>query len=185
MVSTDPNLRSTPPVLDAGACRLRPWQASDLDALLRHADDPEVSRFLRDRFPSPYTRADGEWFLADCQQLVDEWRLAIEVDAEAVGGIGLRFGQAEERASAEIGYWLGRSHWGRGLARAAVAALVDHAFAVLPLHRIHTTVFAGNPASMRVLEHCGFQREGVLRAAVIKRGELLDAVVYARVRTAR
>ena len=183
MSSHQTTLRSTPPVLDAGVCRLRPWHASDLEALLLHADDPEVSRFLRDRFPSPYTRADGERFLADCQQLHDEWRLAIDVNGEATGGIGLRFGHAEERTCAEIGYWLGRNHWGRGLARAAVAALVDHAFAVLPLHRIHTTVYAGNSASMRVLEHCGFQREGVLRAAVIKRGELLDAVLYALVRT--
>src|SRR5690606_15578290 len=136
---------------------------SDLDALVHHAGDPEVSRFLRDRFPLPYTRADGEAFLASCRRLQNEWRLAIEVDGAAAGGIGLRFGEAEERACAEIGYWLGRACWGRGLARAAVAALVDHAFAVLPLNRIHTTVFAGNPASMRVLEHCGFQREGVLR----------------------
>jgi len=171
-----------PTLLDAGRCRLRPWRRDDLDALLRHADDPEVSRCLRDRFPSPYTRADGEWFLDDCQRLGHEWRLAIEVDGEAVGGIGLRFGRDEERGGAEIGYWLGRRHWGRGLARAAVTALVEHAFATLPLHRIHTTVFANNPASMRVLEHCGFQREGVLRAAVIKRGEVLDAVVYARLR---
>lgn len=172
-----------PPRLDCGPCLLRPWRSSDLEALLRNADDPDVSRALRDRFPFPYTRADGETFLASCEHLDGEWRLAIEFEGEAAGGIRLCFGRAEERGSAEIGYWLGRAHWGRGIARTAVIALVDHAFSTLPLHRIHTKVYANNPASMRVLEHAGFSREGVMRAAILKRGELLDAVLYARVRT--
>lgn len=177
-----PYTRAPGPVLDCGCCRLRPWRSGDLDALLRHADDPQVSRGLRDRFPWPYTRAHGEAFLASCQQAEGEWRLAIEVDGEAAGGIGLHAGSAEERGNAEIGYWLGRAHWGRHIARTAVRTLVAHAFQVLPLYRIHSHVHADNPASMRVLEHAGFEREGVLRAAVQKRGALLDAVVFARVR---
>ena len=46
-----------------GRVQLRPWQAGDLEALLEHANDVEVSRGLSTRFPYPYTRADGEAFL--------------------------------------------------------------------------------------------------------------------------
>jgi RimJ/RimL family protein N-acetyltransferase len=50
------------------------------------------------------------------------------------------------------------------------------------LHRLYATVYANNPASMRVLEKAGFAREGTQKSAVMKRGELLDLVVYARTR---
>ena len=46
--------------LDAGICVVRSWRTADLDALVRHADNPNVARQLRDRFPQPYTRSDGE-----------------------------------------------------------------------------------------------------------------------------
>ena len=64
---------------------------------------------------------------------------------------------------------------------AAVRAMSDHAFSPLGFCRIETPVFAWNPASMRVLEKCGFVREGVLRQSVFKDGELIDSVLYAQV----
>ena len=51
--------------IDVGdGTRLRPWRIDDLDALVRHADDERISRGTSDRFPFPYTRADGEAFLS-------------------------------------------------------------------------------------------------------------------------
>ena len=49
------------------------------------------------------------------------------------------------------------------------------------LVRIDAAVFAWNPASMRVLEKCGFVREGVLRRSIFKDGQLIDSVLYARI----
>ncbi len=56
--------RALTPPLQGEGFRLRPWRPEDLESLLRHANDAEVSRGLRDRFPYPYTREDGEAFLA-------------------------------------------------------------------------------------------------------------------------
>ena len=50
------------------------------------------------------------------------------------------------------------------------------------LMRLESPVFEWNPASMRVLEKCGFQREGVLRKSISKDGQIIDAVLYARIR---
>ena len=58
---------------------LRAWSADDLGALLRHADDPQVPRGLSERFPHPYTRADGEAFLAGRVVDLDGPVLAIEI----------------------------------------------------------------------------------------------------------
>ena len=61
---------------------------------------------------------------------------------------------------------------------ASAAAMVGHIRATIPVVRLAAPVFAWNPASMRVLEKVGFEREGVLRQSVFKDGEQIDAVLY-------
>jgi len=170
------------PVIDCGACVLRPWRAGDLDSLVRHANDERISRNLRDRFPYPYTRADGQAFLAHLAQPSREWRYAIDVEGEAVGGFGYRPGEDVHRFDAELGYWLGCVYWRRGIVSAAIRASVPIAMQAMPLLRVHASAYSANPASMRLLEHCGFEREGVLRAAVVKRGAVFDLMMYSVVR---
>jgi [ribosomal protein S5]-alanine N-acetyltransferase len=166
--------------LDCERCVLRPWTPHDVPSLVRHANNHLVSRRLRDRFPHPYTRADAEQLIAYAQQQSSPPTVfAIEVENEAVGGIGLERKSDVECCSAEIGYWLGEDVWGRGIATAAVGALTSYGFEVLSLSRIFATPFANNPASIRVLEKAGYVREGVLRRSAIKEGVILDQVLYA------
>ena len=161
---------------------LRSWQVDDLDALLRHADDIRIVCGLSDRFPHPYTREDGERFLAG--EVVDlrDPVFAIEVDGQACGGIGARPGHAERRHGAELGYWLGHSHWGRGLMTQVVALYAPWVMRHLALYRLQATVLDDNHASARVLQKNGFEEEGAQRCAVVKFGELHDLRVFAKVR---
>ena len=169
--------------LDCGVARLRPWRATDQDSLVANASHADVSRGLRDRFPYPYTGDDGRAWLARAVDEADRaW--AIEVDGAAVGGISLHPGTDVHRHSAELGYWLGRRYWNRGIMTAIVTVFAGHAMSAFRLYRLFATVYANNPASARVLEKAGFAREGVQKSAVVKRGELLDLIVYARVRSA-
>ena len=87
-----------------------------------------------------------------------------------------------ERFTADVGYWLGESWWGRGIATAALAALTRHVFAATGVERLQATVFEWNPASMRVLEKNGYVREGWLRRSIVKDGHLIDRAMYARLR---
>jgi ribosomal-protein-alanine N-acetyltransferase len=107
---------------------------------------------------------------------------AIEVDGQAIGSIGYVPGQDVERHSAEVGYWLGRAYWGRGIATAAVRALTVQLLDRPDFRRLHATVFAWNPASARVLEKAGYTLEGRLRDAVTKDGKTTDGLLYAIVR---
>jgi RimJ/RimL family protein N-acetyltransferase len=168
--------------LSAGPCVLRPWRAEDLESLLRHANNVNVARQMRDAFPHPYTRADGQVWLNIAQAGDPPTHFAIEFAGEAVGGIGLKPGSDIERVSAEVGYWLGESVWGRGLATAALNALCDHAFETFELTRIFALPFAHNLASRRVLEKARFRLEGLLRQSAIKEGRVVDQVLYARTR---
>ncbi len=74
--------------------------------------------------------------------------------------------------------------WGRGIAKEAARAVINHAFAHFPLQRLEAGVFEWNLASMRVLENLGFLRESVLRKSVVKDGQLIDRVLYARLTNA-
>ena len=94
-------------------------------------------------------------------------------------------GEDIHRRSAEIGYWLGETYWNRGIVSEAVRALAEYSFRLFDLARVYAQVFAANPASARVLEKAGFTFEGRLRAALCKRGEIHDALLYASVRDAK
>jgi RimJ/RimL family protein N-acetyltransferase len=167
--------------LDCGACLLRGWEDADRDSLLAQANNRNVWRNLKDRFPHPYTERDAEAWLALARAQPDRLNWAIVVDEAAVGGIGLEPLADVHRGTAHIGYWLGESFWGRGIMTAAVRAVTGHAFSPLGFRRIETPVFGWNPASMRVLEKCGYAREGVMARSVLKDGELIDSVLYAKV----
>ncbi len=167
--------------LDAAGCVIRPWTVDDAPAIVRWADNPNVSRWLRDRFPSPYRLADAEAYLHGLAEGGRELAWAIEVGGDPIGGVGLVMGQDVERFSAELGYWLAEPFWGRGFATAAVRRVVDHAFSDLGLLRVWAVTFDANPASARVLEKSGFVFEGVERSAAVKRGCGHDLLVWAQV----
>jgi RimJ/RimL family protein N-acetyltransferase len=162
--------------------RIRDWRLDDADALLRHADNRRVWRNLKDRFPHPYTRMDAERWLTEVCARWPRTQFAIEVDGEAAGAIGLEPQADVFRGSAEIGFWLGEAYWGRGIATDAVRAFTEVALDELGLRRLFAGVFEWNPASMRVLEKAGYAREGLLRRSVVKDGQTIDQVLYARVR---
>jgi ribosomal-protein-alanine N-acetyltransferase len=165
--------------LDCGCCVLPSWREGDESSLVRHANNYEVWRRLRDGFPHPYTHADAERWLAFARRQDPQTHLAIELRGEATGGIGLELGSDIERRSAEIGYWLGETLWGRGIITAAVEALTRYGFEALNLTRIFAVPFAATSASIRVLEKCGYIREGTMRRSAIKEGVVIDQVLYA------
>jgi RimJ/RimL family protein N-acetyltransferase len=170
-------------LLDLGdGLRVRPWRRDDLDALLRHADNPKIAANLRDQFPHPYTRRDGIDYLNYVRGMDVPMSLAVEYEGEAIGGIGFKLGLDIARLSVEMGYWLAEPYWGRGLATRAVIAASDWAFDTYKVVRIFATTFSHNVASMRVLEKAGFEREGVLRRSAIKNGAVLDQVMFSKVR---
>lgn len=161
---------------------LRAWRTCDRESLVRHGDDVRVWRNLGDIFPRPYTLQAADAWIAHVAAPGASVHLAIDHDGEAIGGIGIVAGEGNSHHTGRFGYWLGAAFWGRGIATHAARALKDQAFAGGRFVRLEAPVFAWNPASMRVLEKCGFVREGVLRRSVLKDGQLIDSVMYAALR---
>lgn len=171
---------SMPFDLDAGICRVRSLRESDLHPLVESANDRRIWLQVRDRFPHPYTAAEGTAFLSHTVGIEPELTFAIEVDGAMRGAIGIVPGSDVERVSGEVGYWLAPAYWGRGIATAALSAFVPRAFATFALERIFALPFAHNAASRRVLEKSAFVLEAVLRRSAIKDGRVLDQALYAR-----
>jgi RimJ/RimL family protein N-acetyltransferase len=164
-------------------CTLRPWRAGDEPSLERHANNRNVSRNLRDRFPYPYTSADAKaWIAFNAGLTPPVQHFAIVVDGGAVGGIAVEPNEAERRRSAEVGYWLAEPFWGRGIATEALRAITEYAFKTFDVCRLEAGVYAWNPASARVLEKAGYTLEGRARQAVIKDGQMTDRLLYGLVR---
>ena len=162
---------------------LRPWRRSDAGALVRNADDREVWRNLGDAFPHPYTPRDAKTWLEGGYKTRNELSLAIDLGEGAVGGFGLQFRTDPIfRGTAELGYWLGRAWWGRGIMTEVVRAFVPWAFERFDLIRVEAGVLAWNPASARVLERAGFAFESRQAKYVIKDGQVLDRLLYVRFR---
>ena len=160
--------------------QLRRLRRGDEEALTANANDRDVWRNVRDRFPHPYNLGDAAWWIANS----GETHFGIEVDGVIAGCIGFDRDEDVFRLSAEIGYWLGRNYWGKGIATAAVSTLTDRVFATTDIVRLYAGVFEWNAASARVLEKSGYVFEGRKKRAVVKDGQLIDELLYAKVKPA-
>jgi RimJ/RimL family protein N-acetyltransferase len=154
---------------------------ADASAIVRHANNVNVARQLRDRFPHPYTPRHALEFLEFATAAEPSTHFAIEVEGEAVGSVAFVRGSDVERYSAEIGYWLGESLWGRGITTESVSLVTDYVFTNTDILRLFALPFADNTASRRVLEKAGYGCEGILRASAVKFGEPRDQALYSRI----
>jgi RimJ/RimL family protein N-acetyltransferase len=166
---------------------LSPIQNGDQAAYVEHFRDKATTDNLL-KIPYPYTEEDAEaWVKSRLEAALkqpQETSFALRrIDGFLIGGIGLvlNSGAAEHRA--ELGYWVAKDYRGRGLATAAIRAMVQYAFQSLGLKRVEALAFSHNLISHRVLEKAGFKREGLLEGYHLKNGALQDACIYAVVRT--
>jgi RimJ/RimL family protein N-acetyltransferase len=168
-------------LLTGSRCTLRPWHSADAEPLAKYANNANIARNLRDRFPHPYTLRDAKAFIQSCAAVRPHLSFAIVVDQEAVGGIGISPGSDVERFSAEIGYWLAEPFWGRGIAAEALELMAAYAFSTCRLLRLFALPFAENRQSTRILEKAGYTREAILRSSAVKDGTVRDQALYALV----
>jgi ribosomal-protein-alanine N-acetyltransferase len=159
---------------------LREYADSDLERLVQLANNENVSRYLVYTFPYPYTHEDAEWWIGTGSKQNGGIARVIEYQGVFVGNIGIRPESGWREHLGEIGYWLGEDYWGKGIATAALSQMTEYGFNSRNFRKLYATALAPNIASMRVLEKCGYQREGILRGEVQKSGTYFDLHHFAR-----
>jgi RimJ/RimL family protein N-acetyltransferase len=122
------------------------------------------------------TAAMVESILADVEALeVLQWGIERDADGRLLGTVTLIAQGSQPRA--ELGYILGRDHWGQGYGGEAQRRVIEFAFDDLGLHRLEADTHPQNEASLRSLERLGFRREGTLRERWIVAGEPSDSAI--------
>lgn len=159
--------------------RLREWRIEDAATVARYANNINVARFLTDAFPHPYTEENGLDFITMALSNNEMTLMAIEIEGEPAGGIGIHPQKDIHRRNAELGYWLAEKYWGKGIMTLAVKEMIGIGFGRYDIDRIFARPFSNNPGSQRVLEKAGFRLEGRFERTLVKNGEYLDELIYA------
>ena len=168
-----------PPTLTTPRLVLRPFAPEDAAAVRAHLDDREMASTTA-TIPHPYPEGAAETWIATHaarHEAGEAVLLAIALrDGTLVGSSELRIEAAHRRA--DLGYWIGRAHWGQGYATEAADALLRWGMRTLGLHRVHASHMSRNPSSGAVLRKIGMRHEGTLRGHLLKRGVLEDLEVW-------
>ena len=141
---------------------LRPWQESDAEALFKYASDPEVGP--RAGWPVHKSLEESLDVIRNIFTNDHTWAIELNETGEAIGCIGYypsgesNIGIGED--DAEIGYWVAKPYWNKGICTEALRLMIDYCFIVKGFHTLWCDYFVDNPASGRVMEKCGFQDTG-------------------------
>lgn len=158
---------------------LTEWRESYVNSLAKHANNPKIAQFLRDSFPSPYTKEDANaWIQFNQTKTKPIINLAIVVEGTCVGAIGLLPKTDIHRCNIEMGYWIGEAYWGQGIVTEAVNYMIKYTFEQFDVARIYAGAFEGNIGSQSVLRKAGFTLESTIPKGVVKNGVLLDEYIY-------
>jgi len=168
------------PTLETERLRMRPYTEADVAELLPLIGTREVAATTL-RIAHPYTEQDARAFFALAQEPDKLWlAITLRSDGRQIGGIGLRIEARHQHA--ELGYWLGVEHWGKGYATEAGQEMLRYGFEDLGMHRIFATHFKHNPASGRILKKLGMRYEGCQREHLLKWEQFVDSEMYGLLR---
>ena len=160
---------------------LRRLETADARDIFEYGRDPEVARHvLWEAYTSvgeckSYIRAmQRRYRLGDPAS----WGIVLKEEGRVVGTIGYMWYQSEHSA-VEVGYSLARACWNQGLMTEALSAVIAYTFDKLRVNRIEAQFDVRNPASGRVMQKNGLQREGLMRQRMYNKGEYIDVEMWA------
>ncbi|WJG08597.1 GNAT family protein [Aliiglaciecola sp. LCG003] len=159
--------------------RLRTFESTDTDLLVKYLNNKQVTQYITDAVPTPYTPSDGQWWVEHSKR--SQYTKAIEYQGKLVGCISAQVGSFEYYRSAELGYWIGQEYWNKGIATSAVKQFSDRLFSTTHIVRLFVSVVSLNTASIRVLEKNGFRSEGIRKSASYKNNQFFDECVLAKI----
>ncbi len=179
--ATEPSGDPVPTITVSDQFSLSPITWDDKPAYLEYLN--QTAEFYANgvETPFPYTEADADRWISftqietlarDCRR---SWAIRDE-GQQLVGGIGLS--EIKQADKANVGYWLAKPLWGRGIVTSAVRTVCSFAFREYALRKIYARAYATNPASARVLSKAGFKHEGTLRQEFVRNGTTVDDLMF-------
>ena len=141
---------------------LRPWRESDAGALFKYASDPDVGP--RAGWPPHRSVEESLELIRTVFSGEGMWAVELKETGEAIGCVGYLPASASNleigEDQCEVGYWIAKTYWDKGICTEAMRAVVDYCFNVKGFSVLWGDYFPENPASGRVMEKCGFTDTG-------------------------
>lgn len=168
------------PTMAAQRVQLRWLTDHDVPALFTVFGDPQVTRYWG--HPAFADEDGAAKLLANihaqfAQRRLFQWGIALIETNTVIGTCTLAALDSKNRR-AELGFALGRAHWGCGYAGESLRTLLSFAFSTMRLHRLTADTDPRNEASIRTLERHGFRREGFFREHHLAQGERQDSIMF-------
>jgi RimJ/RimL family protein N-acetyltransferase len=160
---------------------------SDTHFLVQYMNDQEIFNNTLN-IPNPYFESDAEWFISTSResdqtnQFRTNWIIRDRHTGALMGGIGRLVKYGNNSHKDEIGYWLARPYWNKGIMTEVVRIFCTYLQNEHHLIRIEAYIYWFNTGSQRVLEKSGFLQEGVLRKFTLKGQEYRDCILFAMVK---
>ncbi len=143
---------------------LRPWRDEDAEALYKYASDPEVGP--RAGWPPHKSVEESLEIIRTIFHSDHMWAIELKETKEPIGCMGyMVYGESNiniGKNDAEVGYWVARPYWNRGICSEALRLLIDYCFNDKGFGTLWADYFPDNPASGKVMEHCGFSDTGAV-----------------------
>lgn len=156
-------------IIETERLLLRPWAENDAASLFRYASDPEIGPAAG--WPAHVSVEESRHIIRTVFSAPETYAICLREQGASVGGPVGSIGLMAPRACCtdaaggdlEVGYWIGKPHWGRGLVPEALRAIIAHAFDNLGCERLWCCHYEGNERSRRCMEKCGFRYVSIAR----------------------
>lgn len=137
---------------------LRPWNENDAEELYKYAKDPEIGPIAG--WPVHTSVENSREIIRTVLSAEETYAVCLKENGLPIGSIGLILcgdtDMTDREDECELGYWIGREFWGRGLIPEAAEELIRHGFEELGMNIIWCGYYDGNEKSKRVQEKLGF-----------------------------
>lgn len=164
-------------ILETERLILRPWEDSDAENLYVYAKDPEVGPIAG--WPPHKSVDESRNVIKTVFSASEAYAICLKADGKAIGAIELKLNghtdMTDRDDECELGYWLGKPFWGKGIMPEAAREMIRHGFEDLNMSAIWCGYYEGNAKSKRVQEKCGF--------AYVRTTEGLDVPLMGEKRT--
>ncbi|MBP3427069.1 MAG: GNAT family N-acetyltransferase [Clostridia bacterium] len=184
MFKSNPYGMFSMPTLETPRLILRRIAMKDAQDIFDYSRDTEVARHVLWSAQKHISEAKDYCRYMMRRYKYDEpssWGIILKESGKLVGTIGYMT-YSEDNNSVELGYSLARPLWNGGYMTEALSRVIEYTFEAMEVNRIEAQHELTNPASGRVMEKCGMQREGVLRQRLYNKGKYVDVALYAILR---
>lgn len=164
--------------------QLKEVASSDIVNIHKGLSNPEITKYYAVHFPTlEATKEQMAWYENLKKEGTGIWFCILDKTNHAFCGAGGYNSLDRENQKAEIGLWLLKEYWGKGILTEVMPKLFDYGFTELGLNRIEGFVDHENSKCKRALEKINFSFEGTMRESEIKNGEKLNVDIYSIIKS--